>query len=319
VNPQKTGVEELKQGIEFLYGLNKQQVSHVRAKECFKEATLHGNPAGASFLAMVYWIGNDGTHARPGEATRLCKMAIKMGITEASANNDSGDVHCQCGLGWMFDVGCGVEKDISKSLALLTMSAEQGNSIAQLLLGETYDHEGCHKEAFRWFLKSAVQGNAKAQYQVGYMLLLHDIVMFLDESIKWFIKSAIQGNPGGQHQLAKVLRDYGDGGKEHLPWMMKSANQGHCGAQLELGLMFIYGGGVKQSDEDGVMWLIKSGNQGETGLLTRDILDVLFKDDDRDKKRLHIAACEPNNYILAQYNIGRGKIIKSNKNFFFYY
>ncbi|WP_221898635.1 tetratricopeptide repeat protein [Bathymodiolus japonicus methanotrophic gill symbiont] len=58
---------------------------------------------------------------------------------------------------------------------------------------------GCYKEAFRWYRKSAEQGNAGAQYYLGKMYRNGQGGVWDDkEAVKWFRKAAEQGHAGAQ-------------------------------------------------------------------------------------------------------------------------
>ena len=61
--------------------------------------------------------------------------------------------------------------------------------------------------AFEWFRKSAEQGNAGAQYELG-LMYRKGLFVPKDEKIafKWFRKSAEQGNASAQKALKTVLR-----------------------------------------------------------------------------------------------------------------
>jgi len=62
--------------------------------------------------------------------------------------------------------------------------------------------------------------------------------------------------PGGgiRQNYAEVFNQY-----------CKLAERGNAGGQFELGMMFFYGQGVPQSDQEAVLWLRKAAEQGHTG------------------------------------------------------
>lgn len=84
-----------------------------------------------------------------------------------------GYAKAQASLGWMYQTGNGVEKDIQQALGWYTLAAEQGHAIAQNNLGVFYENGWGTipdaKAAFGWYKKSANSGYAYAQYNLGRM------------------------------------------------------------------------------------------------------------------------------------------------------
>lgn len=97
------------------------------------------------------------------------------------------------------------------------LTQNPNNAELQFYLGYAYDLEAEYKKAVEWHTKSANQGFAKAQFNLGNMYR----------------------NGHGVKQ---------DSTKAH-EWYTKSANQGHAEAQFILGEMYYDGHGVKQDDE----------------------------------------------------------------------
>ena len=82
----------------------------------------------------------------------------------------------------------------------------QGNATAQYNLGYCYDEahgvEQSDDEAVKWFRKAAEQGEATAQKNLGYCYKLgHGVEKSYDEAVKWYRKAAEQGNADAQHNL----------------------------------------------------------------------------------------------------------------------
>ncbi|GHT40295.1 hypothetical protein AGMMS49921_01440 [Endomicrobiia bacterium] len=63
-----------------------------------------------------------------------------------------------------------------------------------------------YKEASNWFKKSAEQGNAKAQYNLG---LMYDkgegVKQDYKEAVDWYKKAALQGHSDARTVLVKTL------------------------------------------------------------------------------------------------------------------
>ena len=85
------------------------------------------------------------------------------------------------------------------------------------------------------------------------------------QAVYWYKKSANQGyadaqlNLGGMYEMGQGLpQDY----KQAFYWYKKAANQGDASAQFNLGLMYDQGHGVSQNYKQAFYWYKKSANQG---------------------------------------------------------
>ena len=116
-------------------------------------------------------------------------------------------------------------------VATLTQQAENGDKNAQAKLADYYDDKQDYQQAFNWYQKSANQGYATAQYNLG--------VMYRD----------------GQG----VRQDY----QQAFNWYQKSANQGYAAAQNNLGVMYDEGQGVRQNKVTAKEWFGKACDNGE--------------------------------------------------------
>ena len=121
-------------------------------------------------------------------------------------------------------------------------------------------------EAEKWYRKSAEQGNAPAQYELGAMY--YDgkhIKQDFSEALKWIRKSAEQGNAPAQLLLG-YMYEHGDGVTENLSeavkWYRKSAEQGEKYAQYSLGKMYERGDGITQDYDKAIEWYQKAADQG---------------------------------------------------------
>ena len=153
---------------------------------------------------------------------------------------------------------------------LIKKIAEQGDSIAQVLLGEMYDCgfgvELDYEEAVKWYRKSAEQGNPSGQWLLGVMYDCgYGVEQDYEEAVKWYRKSAEQGNSSGQYLLGwmyqrgnGVEQDY----EEAVKWYRKSAEQGNPHGQYNLGSKFEQGKGVEQDYEEAVKWYKKAAEKG---------------------------------------------------------
>lgn len=137
----------------------------------------------------------------------------------------------------------------------------------QFEIGEDYYYnDENYTEALKWYRKSAEQGYAPAQYELGYMYYEgKSIKQDYTEAFKWFRKSADQGNAKAQKTLG-TMYFLGEGvaknSSEAVNWYRKSAEQGYKYAQYDLGRMYEYGNGITQDYSMAIEWYQKAAKQG---------------------------------------------------------
>jgi TPR repeat protein len=90
-----------------------------------------------------------------------------------------------------------------------------------------------YAEALRWYRKAADQGDAFAQYELGYMY----------------------------HHGYGVSPDYAEAAR----WYRKAADQGNTASQVSLGLMYNQGMGVPQDYVSAHMWFNLAAASGYAG------------------------------------------------------
>jgi len=125
-------------------------------------------------------------------------------------------------------------------------AVEQYNLAYQYATGEGKPQN--YKKAYKWFLKSATQGDAGAENWIG-VLFNNGEGVEQDEELAnyWFERSADNGDAYGQYNIAEryywgtgVSRDY----IKATEYLKKSAAQDHIEAQIKLGEMYESGQGV---------------------------------------------------------------------------
>jgi len=123
-------------------------------------------------------------------------------------------------------------------------------------------------KAFDETMKKAKAGDAKAQFNLGFM---YDdgigVSASYKEAIKWYTKAAEQGNAEAQYYLALHCENLRCEGYQAAMWLTKAAEQGHVMAQLELG--FILGNRTrsykvksKEDEQEAIKWYTKAAEQG---------------------------------------------------------
>ena len=80
---------------------------------------------------------------------------------------EQGNAYGQTNLGWMYDMGKGVERDYARAVHWYRKAAEQGFATGQTNLGFMYEVgrgvERDQAKAVYWYRKSAEQGNEYAK------------------------------------------------------------------------------------------------------------------------------------------------------------
>ncbi len=122
-------------------------------------------------------------------------------------------------------------------IAELITKAEGGDVKAQYQLARAYetgsDVSKNEEEALRWYTKSAEQGYAKAQYEVG-----------------------------GHYYWSYFHTHLASDGAKAAYWLGESGKNGNADAQYLIGKMYWFGQGVSEDLREGNYWMCKAAAQG---------------------------------------------------------
>lgn len=118
---------------------------------------------------------------------------------------------------------------------------------------------GDYATALKEFLPLAKQGNAVAQFNLGYMYAHgQGVPQDYTEALRWYRKAAEQGEVNAQTFLGfiyshgqGVLQDYAEAAR----WLRKAAEQRDVSSQFNLGNMYHDGKGVPQDYVQAHMWV----------------------------------------------------------------
>ena len=166
----------------------------------------------------------------------------------------------------LFENRLGVENDF-----WFRKSAEQGNAGAQFRLGYCYYRgEGVERnytQAVYWYRKSVEQGNSEAQYRLGKCYYWGEgVERDYTQAVYWYRKSAEQGNAEAQLYLGYCYYKGEVVEQNYIQavcWFRKSAEQGIASAQYNLGYCYYNGKGVEQNYALAVYWYRKAAEQGD--------------------------------------------------------
>ena len=217
---------------------------HKEAFPIIEKAANNGNPRAMYLLALYYDGGYNVVKIDKTKRNKMCKKAFSCketlsrfgyGLWCTSVTNErktifesilndiralaeSSDAFAQEILGYMYDNGFLVSKDTNTSPVHGIL--EKANS---LKIGK--------KTAAEWYTKSAEQGNASAQYYLGYMY---------------------ENGYGVEQDMTKAFE-----------WYKKSAEQGYNNAQLKLGEMYQFGNGIRRNCANADEWFKKAAAQNK--------------------------------------------------------
>ncbi|MCH7889487.1 MAG: sel1 repeat family protein [Proteobacteria bacterium] len=136
---------------------------------------------------------------------------------------------------------------------------------------------GDYDTAFRGFKSAAEQGDAGAQFSLGFMYTTgQGVPQDYAEAVKWYRRAAEQGLAHAQLMLVVmynegqgVPQDYAEAAK----WARLAAEQGHAYAQFSLGDMYGEGQGIPQDYVQAHLWYNLAAAQGiDTARKYRDII-----------------------------------------------
>lgn len=154
----------------------------------------------------------------------------------------------------------------------LKARAEAGDRTAALQLAVSYylgtrgvDQD--FKEAARWYLKLAQQGDALAQTAIGLMYARgYGVGKDLEAALKWWTLAAVQNDPGAQFNLG-LLYSQGEGVRQDytraVEWYLKAASRGHVQAQHNLGMHYREGLGTAKDPVRAYFWVSVAALQGD--------------------------------------------------------
>ena len=160
--------------------------------------------------------------------------------------------------------------DYVEALREFKQLATQGDAEAQYRLGFMYAAgQGMQqdpKEAVKWYRLAVAQGDDRAQFSLGNMYDQgHGVPQDSKQALKLYRLAALQGNVKAQFNLG-ITYQFGQGApkdyKEAAKWYRLAAEQGDAEAQSNLGNMYDQGYGVSQDDNQAVKWYQLAVGQG---------------------------------------------------------
>ena len=201
----------------------------------------------------------------------LSTMVRGQGLYQKSIDKAlAGDAGAQVDVGYAYETGDGVAKDMNQAIYWYRKGAENGNMYGQANLGWCYENgKGVERnpaQAFYWYKKSADQGLARGENGLG---LCYEngtgVAKDMNQAVYWYRKAAEHGY---MHAQANLGWCYENGkGVERNPaqafyWYKKSADQGLARGENGLGLCYENGTGVAKDMNQAVYWYRKAADHG---------------------------------------------------------
>ena len=158
-----------------------------------------------------------------------------------------------------------IDEDWEEAINLARKTGPEDADL-QSWMGNSYEHgRGVEKnlaEAFKWYLKSAENGDSSGQYYVATMYEGgQGVEKNLAEAFKWYLKSAEGGDMRGQFAVACMFDD-GRGVNTNKAkafyWLKKSAENGWAQAQYKLGSCYECGQGTEKNLAEAFKWYLRS-------------------------------------------------------------
>lgn len=226
----------------YLYRTGKGTVkNYPKAFKWTKLAVENGLTQAYVHLAQMYFNGI-GTVQNDSEGFRLLKLAA-----------DNGDTNSYNALGYCYQTGTGTTKDLSEGYKWYKLAAENGDVSSYLNLSACYYNGlGVSKnetQAFQWTKKAAENDNVQA-----YLLLAslyfggQGVEKDSVEGFNWIKKAADKEYPPSYSVLGDYYSRYKKDYEKAIYWFKRGTEAGDPESFVNMGLMYVDGIGVEQSD-----------------------------------------------------------------------
>ena len=266
----------------------------------FEMCALQGDRRGQLALAILYCNG-EGVEENQ-------ELALEWLIKAA----EGGHRTAQINLADSYMSGVGVEKDEHEAAKWYRMAAENGSVTAQYNLARYYHielGEVGETEALKWYRVAAHNGDTGAQYNLACLLLAGNH-KDEEESLKWFKIAARNGEVTAQSVLGRMFVENGDV-ENGIKWLKIAAMGGSEAAQRRLGLYYSEGKIVAKNDQLAAGYLILSALQEKPGSEhSQFLLAVMYEygegvPQDQDEALKWYKLSAENNVVEAQIRLAR--------------
>jgi hypothetical protein len=177
------------------------------ALDWYRKAAAQGNQIAKDAVARLEAASGAAVTGNPLEAFNAGDYALAAKLWRSLA--DLGDAEAQFSLGYLYEQGLGVAKDVDQAVLLYRRAAEQGHKIAQNNLGVLYESGGAvpqdHAEAAHWYRMAAERGYALAQRNLAQMYEAgRGVPADRDQALLWYRRAAGQGDATAKEALQRL-------------------------------------------------------------------------------------------------------------------
>lgn len=172
-------------------------------------------------------------------ALRMKKYTWKEAFADALEGAQAGKARSQNFVGYCYDIGRGVKRDLKKARQWYEKAAKQGQIDAIFNLAVVNDKGlGIRRNAARaarLYRQAALRGDLQAQANLAVMLLDGDgIKKNISAGLRWLRRAAQRGDARAQYNLGQAYL-HGEGVQKNITyakrWLSKAAKAGHAKAQ----------------------------------------------------------------------------------------
>jgi len=220
-------------------------------------------------------------------------MTLPDDMMFALKQAEQGEPMAQCLVGTWY-LG---QKDYTSAAKWFEKAAEQNYAEAQMRLGLQYSTgQGVTEnivKGLEWISKAAEKGYARAQFHMG------NFSEDITKSVEWYHKAAIQGDTDAVHELTIL------------------AEQGNTSAQKRLWAMYMNGIGVPKDEKEGQKWFEKAVENGDPDALFTLGRSWMQHGNDYKKAAEYFKKAEAQGHVEAKdylvkcnFNINNGTLVK---------
>jgi TPR repeat protein len=231
---------------------NSTESANVGTEQTRQQIAEAGNREAQNELGIIA----QGNHDYRG-AFNWFQLAANQGLSGA-----------QVGLGFLYDMGLGVEKDFDQAAHWYGLAAAQGDPDGEFDLAMCYLHgEGVEQDqtlARKWFSSALKHGDGGRSLN-GIGLTYEDGQRDYAEAFHWYLKAAEMGFGEAQYNVCRMsaqglgtAADY----PEAVKWCSKLADSGDEWGQFGMGRIYEDGTGVPPDPVKAFQWYRKSAEQG---------------------------------------------------------
>jgi uncharacterized protein len=233
-----------------------------------------------SFFARLLFLAAMYVTVQPSYTWPQSEHSATASSSKLQSRAEQGDAVAQYDLALLYlrnnSTNGPTNEDYQSALKWLGASAAQGNARAEFLLGYLFEHgQGVlrnYAKAAENYRAAALQGHSSAENNLA-SLYQHGqgVMKNMGEAFEWYLASAQHGNSVGQCNLA-TLYYLGSGipqdYKEAAKWFRAAADSGSAEAQNSLAVLYYKGRGVERDYGEAARWLRLAAEQGLPGAAT---------------------------------------------------